>query len=215
VQSEEYWQDVSAWALEHMRRRLRSLIKLLDSTALNSVYTNFQDEIGAGTIINVPNIPIGVNRESFERKMRQFLRHHEIHITILKLRRGEQLTAQDLSELERMLRENGNVSDAEIAQTQEFGGLGLFIRSLIGMEPEAVQALFSEFLKQRTLNANQIQFIQLIVRHLTDQGAMAAARLYESPFTDLSDQGVGGLFDQESVRHIVQLLDSVRESAAA
>ena len=215
VQTEAYWQDVSAWTLEQMRMRLRGLIKLLDGSDLKSVYTDFEDEIGAGVQVTMPNIPIGVNRASFEKKMRQFLRQHENHITILKLRRNEQLTAQDLRELERMLLEHGEITEAEIALTQEFGGLGLFIRSLIGMEPTAVQALFSEFLIGRALNGNQIQFIQLIVRHLTDQGAMAAARLYESPFTDLSDQGVGGLFDQETVRQIVRVLNVVRERAAA
>ena len=60
-----------------------------------------------------------------------------------------------------------------------------------------------------------IQFVQLIIRHLTEKGVMEAQRLYESPFTDLNDQGVSGLFDQDTVQHIVAVLDSVRGRAAA
>jgi type I site-specific restriction endonuclease len=36
------------------------------------------------------------------------------------------------------------------------------------------------------LSVNQIEFVNLIVNHLTEHGAMEAAMLYESPFTDLT-----------------------------
>ena len=64
-------------------------------------------------------------------------------------------------------------------------------------------------------SANQIQFVQLIIRHLTEKGVMEAQLLYESPFTDLNDQGISGLFDQDTVQHIVAVLDSLRGRAAA
>ena len=71
------------------------------------------------------------------------------------------------------------------------------------------------FLEGRILNANQIEFINLIVDHLTENGAMEAKRLYESPFTDLDDQGVGGLFPQADVHVIVDVLEEVKQKAAA
>lgn len=67
----------------------------------------------------------------------------------------------------------------------------------------------------RTLTANQIEFIDLIVDHLTERGAMDPRRLYESPFTDLDDQGVSGLFPSADVKALIQVLDEVRARAAA
>jgi hypothetical protein len=64
-------------------------------------------------------------------------------------------------------------------------------------------------------NANQIEFINLIIDHLTENGAMEPKRLYESPFTDLDDQGVGGLFPQADVLQIVSVLNDVKLKAAA
>ena len=43
-------------------------------------------------------------------------------------------------------------------------------------------------------SADQIEFIDLIVSELTANGVMDAARLYESPFLDISPQGPEGLF---------------------
>jgi len=44
---------------------------------------------------------------------------------------------------------------------------------------------------------------------------MDPRHLYESPFTDLDDQGVSGLFQPVEVRQLVQLLQEVRAKAAA
>ncbi len=71
------------------------------------------------------------------------------------------------------------------------------------------------FLTGKTLGANQIEFVNLIVDHLTDHGMMEAARLYESPFTDLSPRGPEEIFSSEQVEELVATLDQVRRTAIA
>ena len=44
VQTDEYWQDINAPLLEHLRRRLRDLVKLIEPKARKIVYTDFEDE---------------------------------------------------------------------------------------------------------------------------------------------------------------------------
>ena len=44
---------------------------------------------------------------------------------------------------------------------------------------------------------------------------MEPKRLYESPFTVLDDQGVGGLFPQADMLQIVSVLNDVKLKAAA
>ena len=63
--------------------------------------------------------------------------------------------------------------------------------------------------------SNQIEFINLIIDHLTERGVMDPRRLYESPFTDFDDQGVSGVFPQPDVQRIVGVLNDVRQRAAA
>lgn len=215
VQTDEYWTDVDAWTLEQMRRRLRGLIKLIEGDERNIVYTDFEDEIGEGTAIALPDGAVGTDKARFQMKVRHFLKQHADHITIQKLRRNEQLTPQDLAELERIMIEQAVASNDDIAGLQPEGGLGLFVRSLVGLERDAAKEAFAGFMASKNLNGNQIEFINLVIDHLTERGAMDPRRLYESPFTDFDDQGVSGVFPQADVQRIVQVLNNVRERAAA
>ena len=63
--------------------------------------------------------------------------------------------------------------------------------------------------------SNQIEFVNMIVNHLTEHGVMDAALLYESPFTDLSPRGPDGLFTSVQVDELVGVLQTVRAAAMA
>ena len=154
--------------------------------------------------------------ERFRAKARAFLRQHADHVTIRKLRMNRALTAADLGELERLLAESGvgEARDLERARA-ESQGLGLFVRSLVGLDREAAKEAFAGFLSGRTPTANQIEFVNLVVDHLTEHGVMDAARLYESPFTDLAARGPDGLFPSPQVDELVALLQQVRARAVA
>lgn len=214
IQTDDYWRDVTPAMLEQVRRRLRLLIKLIEGKARAIIYTDFEDEIGEGEEIGLP-VEVGTDKERFQRKVRHFLKDHDDHITILKLRRNEQLTAQDVAELERILVEQAEVSSADLRQVKAEGGLGLFIRSLVGLDREAAKLAFAKFIAERALNADQIEFLDLIINHLTAEGVMEARRLYESPFTDIDDQGVSGLFQSADVIALIHLLEEVKATAAA
>lgn len=97
----------------------------------------------------------------------------------------------------------------------ESQGLGLFVRSLVGMDREAAKDALGSFLTSKTLGGNQIEFVNLVVNHLTEHGVMEAARLYESPFTDLTPRGPDGIFSSAQVDQLVAVLAAVRGTAVA
>lgn len=215
IQTDAYWQDVTAPMLETARKRLRDLVKLIEVKKRVLVFTDFEDEIGAGAEIAVHGLPAGTDMDSFRRKARHFLKGHENHIAVQKLRRNEALTPIDLSELERMFREAGLGGESELEQVRADGGIGLFVRSLVGLDRAAAKSAFAEFLADKTLSASQIEFLNMVIDHLTDRGVMEPGLLYESPFTDFNPSGVAGVFNEAKTAKVIRILEDVRRRAAA
>ncbi len=214
IQTDGWWQDVTVPMLETARQRLRSLVKLIDKKQRKPIYTDFEDQIGAEAAVELPGFAAPDGFEKFRAKARRFLKEHEDHLTIQKLRMNEPLTAKDLAELERILVENavGTKDDVAKAKT-ESSGLGLFVRSLVGMDRQAAKNALGAFLRSGNLSANQIQFLDEIINHLTEHGCLDAARLYESPYTDFNPRGVEGVFDSKQVDALISVLELVRDRA--
>jgi type I restriction enzyme R subunit len=141
---------------------------------------------------------------------------HEDHVAIQKLRRNKPLTPTDLEELERMFVEAGVGAAEDVAQAAaESKGLGLFVRSLVGLDREAAKEALGAFLDGQTHRANQIQFATEVVDYLTEHGTMPVERLYEAPFTSYHPLGVEGVFPSAEVDQLIATLEDVRLRATA
>ena len=74
----------------------------------------------------------------------------------------------------------------------------------------AVSEAFGEFIATGTATAVQIEFIDMVIEHLVDQGVMDPALLYEAPFTDIAPTGPDHLFGEERVTQLsVRLTNSM------
>jgi type I restriction enzyme R subunit len=216
IQTDAWWQDVTTAMLETVRRRLRSLVQLIDKQQRKIVYTDFVDLMGPETAFKLPGNSVGTDYEKFRAKARAFLRQHLDHVTVAKLRMNRALTASDLVELERLLAASGVAEPDDIRRAaEESRGLGVFVRSLVGLDRAAAKDAMGRFVDGRALSANQLEFINLIVDHLTEHGVMAPERLYESPFTDLTPRGPDGLFRPADIDELLAVLQSVRSTAVA
>lgn len=216
VADDAWWIDVTLPMLELARRRIRGLVRFIEKAKRSIVFTNFADEIRPGSIVALPGISVGTNWERFKAKARAYVRDHEDNVTVQKLRRNKQLTATDLSALEELLAASGAGSSDDIERAREESqGLGLFIRSLVGLDREAAAEAFSEFLTDSRFTAAEIRFVQLIVEHLTANGVMEARRLYEAPFTDHAPTGPDQLFAEADIDRMIVILDTVRAHAQA
>ncbi len=114
-----------------------------------------------------------------------------------------------------MFLDDGVPVDDSVPEITTAGGLGLFLRSLIGLDRKAAKQAFSAPTEGRTLNSNQTEFLDLVINHRTERGVIDPAWFYESPYTDLSDQGISGVFPQADVQTIIAVVTEIRLKAVA
>jgi type I restriction enzyme R subunit len=215
VAGDEWWVDVTLPMLELLRRRVRSLVRLVPKARRRIVYTDFTDQLGDATEVTLSGLPVGTDIQRFEAKIRVYLQTHEDYVALQKLRRNRPLTPDDLTELQRMLTESGAGTPDELAHAAEQAhGLGLFIRSLVGLDRDAATDALATFISGRTLTANQIDFVNLIITYLTEHGIMETGRLYEAPFTDHAPAGPESLFSGADINALVNVLEEIRGTAA-
>ncbi|MTE25497.1 type I restriction-modification enzyme R subunit C-terminal domain-containing protein [Winogradskyella ouciana] len=64
------------------------------------------------------------------------------------------------------------------------------------------------------LRADQITFVRTIMSYLTKNGTIDKQMLFEPPFTDLNDQGLTGVFENDAdVIKIVKIIDLINGNA--
>lgn len=91
--------------------------------------------------------------------------------------------------------------------------LGVFIRSIVGMDQSAAQDAFADFIQAGSLRADQMAFINTIITYLTKNGMIDKSMLFEPPFTNIHDQGLLGVFDEAATTNVVKLIDCVNDNA--
>jgi type I restriction enzyme R subunit len=145
-----------------------------------------------------------------------FLRDKLDEPALHKVRWNETLTQEDLIALERMLvdADVGTPSEIEEVARKETS-LGLFLRSLVGLDRAAAKRAFAAFIDGRQLSANQLDFVNLIIDHLTQCGWIRPEQLYSSPFTDRFSLGPNAVFkESQALKALVATLEEVRRNAA-
>ncbi len=216
VQTEVWWQDVTVPMLEVIRRRLRDLVQFIEKKDRKPIYTNFEDEMGDESNIELSEF---VGQDTFERfrdKARAFLRKHLDIDAVRKLHTNEPLSTGDLKHLERVLADNKIGKTEYIDQAkQENESFGIFVRTLVGLNREVAKGLFNDFLVGTIYNSNQIEFINLIINQLVEHGIVEVSLLYESPFTDIAPRGPEAIFTADQIQKIIRLLDEIKSAAMA
>ena len=197
VQESAFWEGIALDGLEELRMRLRGLVPFLDRKTRTIVYTDFRDEITAvreGAAVYMPKMT-GVE---YEKKVQAYLNNHLDHIVIHRLRTNQPLTATDLRGLEQTLVEigedDGRTLLTGLLARSDAPSLAHFVRSMVGMDRAAAQAVFSEFLSNRSLTTPQIRFVEMVIDQLTARGVMEPAALYEAPFSSVHAGGPEALF---------------------
>ena len=177
------WENVSLQWLEKVRKDLRELMQFLKGEKGKWFI------IDVGDVITDDGEAEGITmRVSYKQRIIDFLASNRSLPVLKKIYNLEQLSAEDINELERILwSELGSKEDyAKYTQNMLFGGnVAAFIRSLIGVDRREALNKFSEFLSDNELNAEQEEFLNTIVQYVCENGDITKEIVVnESPFDE-------------------------------
>ena len=215
IVSDEFWsENLSVVSLENIREEIAGLIKFLEKSERKVVYTNLEDEIIVSEAKDV--ISTYVASENYKQRVEKYIRENENKPVIQKLKRNIPISQTDIAVLEDILFDNSKLGTREDF-VKEYGDkpLGVFIRSIVGLERNAAEEAFSGFLYIGNLSANQNKFISMIIDYLTVEGVISTKMLFESPFTQFHTEGIYGIFGEENTKLILGILDEINHNAIA
>ena len=218
IQTDEWWADVSYPMLEEARKRLRSLVHLIERTQKNILYTDFADQLGDSSEVDLPGTGgsvAGNEFEQFHKKARRFLHEHLADDIVAKVRSGAPITAADIDELQRVLVAAGIGDTDTFAQaSKRAGSFGLFIRSIVGLDRTAAKQAFAKFLDDKRYTRNQIEFVNLVINYLTQHGTIDVGRVYESPFTSVAPEGPDAIFSNPDLEEFFDIVQHLHDTVA-
>ncbi|MGN1232911.1 MAG: DEAD/DEAH box helicase family protein [Candidatus Cryptobacteroides sp.] len=177
------WEDVSLRWLEKVREDLRDLMKFLAGNGGKWFVVDIDDTIsydGESTGI--------MPRVSYRQRVMDYLLANRDIAVLGKIRNLEQLSGEDINELEKVFWE-------ELGSKEEYNrftsgmscgaNIGAYVRSQIGVDRKVAMRRFSEFISDAALNAEQEDFLTSIIQYVCENGDISKEIVVnEAPFDE-------------------------------
>jgi len=177
------WENLSLRWLERVRVELRDLIKFLVGDGGKTWTVDIED------IVADDGESAGVQtRVTYKRKVMDYLAGKDSNPVLKKIYNLEQLTDDDIIELERVMwKDLGSKDDYDkFADGKPCGeNVAILIRSLIGVDRKHAMERFNEFLSGSVLNADQEEFLKDVITYVCENGDIGPETVVnEAPFDE-------------------------------
>ena len=208
-----YWAEADIFAFDQAREALRELMQFLDSEIQSIYYTHFDDEL-VNIIVGEP-LNGGFGLKPYRERVKSYLHEHEDTLAVYKLRNNKQMTTTDLAVLEKILWQDLG-SKEDYVKTYGEKPVGMLVRELLGMDQQAVNEAFSEFITDSSLNSRQIDFVKMIISYIVKNGNIVDVKstFSQQPFTEFAG-GIGNLFRDNMlvVQRIMGKVSDIRKNS--
>ena len=214
VQSSDFWNKASVAILEEMRSELRSIMHHRQKGGQPQPLPKTIDVTDGGVELNrraanIRSIDMQLYCQLVEEVLEKLF---DTSPALQKIRRGEPVSDNDLTSLVSLvLIQNPDVNLELLKEFFPESALPLdyIIRTIVGMEPEAVESRFATFARKFAENSRQTHFLRLLKNHIQKYGAITVEKLYEEPFTTIDSDGLDGVFAEEAqIDELVNIIET-------
>ena len=210
-----WWADASIAQLEAMRIAIRPIAKYRNRPTLppgGTLTVNVSEE-DKGVYRSDRKVTITSNTEAmaYKAKVKQILAQmQDSNPTLQKIHLSQAVTEAELNSLTSQVLTTHPGIELKILTEfypNEAFDLQTAIRELVGLDPQHVEGVFTQFLHNHaSLTAKQVQYINLLKTYIADNGFIRLNKLYEPPFTRLHEDGIDGLFKNQDAHELIAVL---------
>ena len=203
VQTAAFWDHCTLNSLERVRKELRELVHVLaESRDERRFVINIEDAISSDAVA----APVTL-KATYHDRVIDYLAKHTDNEVLRKIQNFEQLTTDDVNELQRIFWEElGTRTEFDEATNgKKYNhNVAAFIRVIQGVDRQKALALYSRFIKDGNLTGEQEQYLKEILNYLSENGDLQMSDFMEYPLNRNRWRDVFG-------EHFVGLKDFVNE----
>jgi type I restriction enzyme R subunit len=202
LRTDVFWQAPTFAQLDAMRTALREVMELAERPdppqPRPTPHLDVREDVAEYQIhvrpTKIKSVDFGIYRKAVQSALEPLF---ETDPVLLKLRRGELITPEELDKLNSLLHTRN--PDVDLSTLREFYPdtavqLTQILRGIVGLDHAAVDVQFSAFAQAYALNSQQLRFLALLKDHIRQYGAIALGQLFEAPFNTVHAEGLGGVF---------------------
>jgi len=210
VLTENFWDNLTLSNLEKVRTALREIVQFVEHDGGKTFTTDIDDVFMDGGEIETSISPV-----TYRQRVIDYLAENEDLPVLNKIKTLQQLDKSDIQELEDILWNKLGCKDEYERMTSQMqcgDHVGIFIRSIIGVDrPTAVQ-MFSDLISRTDLNARQEEYLKSIIAYVCENGDIQRNNLTNTaPFADYNWLDTG----ENYTACIGQYVDKIHEVIVA
>lgn len=206
-----FWEAPTLNSLEYIRTELRDIIKFLVGAENKKFTIDIED-----TVVDKGTADLILPR-TYKQKVLDYLAENRKHPAIQKIVNIEQLTREDIIELERIMwKELGTKEEYQkyVASGNMLCGdsVAAFVRSQVGVDLTKALEAFSSFIGSNVLSSMQEEYLKTIITYVSSNGDITPATLMtKAPFDVYNWPAVFG----QNLICVKQFVDKLHNSIVA
>ena len=221
VINNDFWNQADVAALEKMRIELRGIMHHHEKGGVVQPPPKTIDVADGDVQLNrrtsnVRSIDMELYRQMVEEALEKLF---DTSPVLQKIRRGEPVSQEDLTSLVSLvLTQNPDVNLEVLKEfyPESAPPLDHIIRTIVGMESEAVESRFADFARKFSQNSRQTHFLRLLKNHIQKYGVITVEKLYEDPFTTIDSNGLDGVFTSETqIDELINIIETFQPRTGA
>lgn len=214
VRDPAFWEGVSSTDLERVREELRGVMQYQAPKTTrypDPVELDIKEDLALVRDGDYSVKNYGLDLVAYRHRVTEALERLVPNSpTLQKIQRAEPVDEADIDELCKIVLSQNPHLDLKFLHRlypETSGQLAAAIRRILGVDRDAVEQAFAEFLKQHPgLNATQVNFVRLLKRYILDNGGIEREKPYEAPFDNFHSDGLDGVFPEDTDSSAVMTL---------